>query len=159
MNEMIPCGGLIERGGLSLIEVLGYRWQPGHSCGILGCYAEAGIALGYLSITHNADGLRNMAFCIAHQEMHRSQELLERIRVEHQPTNVRITEPVTILTLYGPHFYERVALASEVYGSLCADGIDALSLGSSVNSISIVVAENDAARTRMSFRHRFTWPE
>ena len=159
MSEKIPCGGLIERKGLSLIEIMGYRWQPGQSCGILGLYAEAEVPLGYLSIGHNSDGLRNMAFCIGVDAMHRTQDLLEKIRDTHLPVNVKITEPVTILTLYGPHFYERVALASEVYGSLCNDGIDALSLGSSVNSISLVVAEADVARTRRSFRHRFAWPE
>lgn len=159
MKEKIPCGGLIERRGLTLIEIMGYVWQPGHSCGILGYYAEAGIALGYLSIGHTADGLRNMAFCIATEAMDRSRELLERVQETHAPSAVRITDQVTILTLYGPHFYERVALASEVYGSLCSDGIDALSLGSSVNSISLVVTDGDVRRTRKSFARRFAWPE
>lgn len=153
------CGGLIEKSDLCLVEVLAYRWQPGRSCRILGLFADAGIPLCYLTIGNGADGLRNLSLCVARERYDATNALLETIRTDHQPKALDIREPVTILTLYGPHFYERIALASEVYHALCRDGIDTLSLGSSVNSISVVVAEADAAVAKASFRKRFIWPE
>lgn len=153
------CGGLIARDDLCLVEVLAYRWQPGRSCRILGLFADAGIPLCYLTIGNGADGLRNLSLCVSRQHFDATAKLLEVIRADHQPRAVDMREPVTILTLYGPHFYERIALASEVYQALCRDGIDTLSLGSSVNSISVVVAEPDAPAAKASFRKRFIWPE
>jgi aspartokinase len=153
------CGGLIERNDLCLVEVLAYRWQPGRSCRILGLFADAGISLCYLTIGNGADGLRNLSLCVARQHYDGTVKLLDEIRAVHQPKAIDVREPVAILTLYGPHFYERIALASEVYHALCRDGIDTLSLGSSVNSISAVVAEPDAPAAKASFRKSFSWPE
>ena len=50
MVEKIVCGGLMERGDLCLVEVLGFDWHQGKACGILGKFGQAKISLSYLSI-------------------------------------------------------------------------------------------------------------
>ena len=75
------------------------------------------------------------------------------------PTIVAVNAPVTILTLYGPHFLERHTLASEVFSALCIHGIDARTVCSSVNSISVVINIPDRDRTVECLRQKFEWPE
>jgi aspartokinase len=81
------------------------------------------------------------------------------VEEEFRPCRVRVESDIDIITLYGPHFYERVALASEVYGCLCCAGIDAHAIGSSVNSISMVVCSSESPGTRKALSARFEWPE
>jgi len=157
--ERIKCGGLMERGDLCLVEVLGFDWCPGEACGILAKFGHAGISLSYLSVGRGADGNKNMSFCVSTAAMAANRGIIDEIQAEFKPAAIKVAAPVTILTLYGPHFLERHTLASEVFSALCADSIDALTVCSSVNSISTVINIPDRDRTVECLRQKFDWPE
>jgi len=159
MEEKIPCGGLIERGDLCLVEVLGFDWRQGQACGIVGKFGQAEISLSYLSLGNGPAGDKNMSFCLSTAKLASHRHLLDEIRAEFNPTKVEARAPMIILTLYGPHFLEKHNLASEVFSALCADGINAHSVCSSVNSISVVVDTLDRDRTVECLGHKFSWPE
>ena len=159
MNDRIECGGLMERGDLCLVEVLGFDWRPGQACGILGKFGQAEIPLSYLSIGNGTEGDKNMSFCLDTALMAENRHLLEDVEKEFRPTRVEVQAPVNILTLYGPHFLEKHNLASEVFSALCVDGINAHTVCSSVNSISVVVDTLDRDRTVACLGQKFSWPE
>lgn len=159
MTQRIQCGGLMERRDLCLVEVLGFDWRPGQACGILGKFGKAEISLSYLSIGNDAADHKNMSFCVSTEAMSAHRHLLEEIEKEFTPRKIVVNAPVTILTLYGPHFLERHTLASEVFSALCVDGIDARTVCSSVNSISVVINIPDRDRTVECLRQKFEWPE
>lgn len=159
MTEKFQCGGLMERGDLCLVEVLGFDWRPGQACGILGKFGAAGISLSYLSVGNGATGEKNMSFCVKTEELAGHRHLLDEIRSEFNPGKVQVNAPVLILTLYGPHFLERHTLASEVFSALCVDGVNSYTVCSSINSISAVIDVPDRERTVGCLRERFEWPE
>ena len=158
MTDKIVCGGLMERGDLCLVEVLGFDWRPGKACGILGKFGQARISLSYLSIGNGSDGDKNMSFCLSTAKLAEHRDLLEEIREEYQPNKLEAHAPMVILTLYGPHFLEKHNLASEVFSALCVEGINAHTVCSSVNSISVVVDTLDRDRTVECLREKFGWP-
>ncbi len=155
----IQCGGLIVREGLFLVEVIGYVWRPGESCGILAKFAKAGISLAFLNISNEGNGRKSMAFCLPTEMRSRCTALIDEVCTEFTPERVDVHEQMTILTLYGPHFYERVGLSCEFYSVLCRAHINPMAVGSSVNSISAVLSVTDAANTRVALKDRFDWPE
>ena len=159
MTEKIQCGGLIERGDLCLVEVLGFDWRPGQACGILGKFGRAGIPLSYLSIGNGPKGDKNMSFCLNTSRMAENRSLLDEVQADFSPTKIEARAPVVILTLYGPHFLEKHNLAAEVFSALCVDGINAQTVCSSVNSISVVVDTLDRDRTVGCLGQKFDWPE
>ncbi|MBU0741326.1 hypothetical protein KKG45_12790 [bacterium] len=159
MSDKVKCGGLIVRRGLCMLEIMGYEWRAGRSSRILAMFGENEIPLCYLSLGKCADGSKQLVLCVEHKMRERCRPILDGVRDEFMPRALGVVEDVVILTVYGPHFYERVALASEVYGSTCEAGIDAHSVGSSVNSISLVVDAADEPGTIASLRTRFVWPE
>ncbi len=159
MTEKIECGGLMERNGLCLVEVLGFDWRPGRICGILEKFGQAEISLSYLSIGNGPDGDKNMSFCVNPGKLAEHENILDEILKEFSPTKIEARTPVTILTLYGPHFLEKHNLASEVFSALCLDGIDAHTVCSSINSISMVIDAGDRNPTVDCLKQKFTWPE
>ncbi len=159
MSERIPCGGLMERHDLCLVEVLGFDWRPGEACGILGKFAEQGIPLSYLSLGNGPEGDKNMSFCVKTAQLANHRDILEAIEKQYAPRKVAVRAPVVILTLYGPHFNERPALASQVFSALCVDGIQALTVASSINSISVVIETLDRDRTVRCLEQKFAWPD
>jgi hypothetical protein len=46
-----------------------------------------------------------------------------------------------------------------VFSALCLDGIDAHTVCSSINSISIVIDAEDRKPTEDCLKQKFTWPE
>ena len=149
----------MERGDLCLVEVLGFDWRPGQACGILGKFGSAGIALSYLSVGNGASDEKNMSFCVKTAALAEHREIIEEIKTEFTPKKIKVNAPVVIVTLYGPHFLERHTLASEVFSSLCVDGIISHSVVSSINSISVVIDVPDRDRVVACFRQKFEWPE
>lgn len=158
MSGKIAIGGLMERRDLCLVEVLGFDWKPGAACGILGKFGRAEISLNYLSIGADAEGQKNMSFCVYTEAMAGNRQIIREIEEEFSPRKVQVNAPVTILTLYGPHFLDRHSLATEVFSALCVDGIDALTVCSSVNSISVVINIPDRDRTVECLAQKFDWP-
>lgn len=159
MSEKIQCGGLIERNDLCLVEVLGFDWDPGQACGILGKFGQVKIPLSYLSVGNGPDGTKNMSFCVRTAELAPQRHILDQLKQEFRLKKLEVRAPVTILTLYGPHFLEKHTLASLVFSVLCVDGIDAQTVCSSINSISVVVDALDRDRTVECLRQEFSWPE
>lgn len=159
MPDRITCGGLMERGDLCLVEVLGCDRQPRQARLILGKFSRAGISLSYLSIGNGPEGDKNMSFCLGTAELAEHRQLLEDIRTEFTPARIDTRAPVVILTLYGPHFLEKNNIASEVFSALCDRDIDAHTVCSSVNSISVVVDSPDRDRTVECLGRKFDWPD
>jgi aspartokinase len=159
MPDKISSGGLMERGDLCLVEVLGFDWRPGQACGILAKFGQAEISLSYLSIGNGPSGDKNMSFCLSTAKLAEHRHLLDEVRKEFQVTKIEAKAPVVILTLYGPHFLEKHNLASEVFSALCVDGIDAHTVCSSINSISVVVDALDRDRTVTCLQQKFDWPK
>ena len=158
-HERIECGGLMERGGLCLIEVLGFTWHPGMDAGILDKFGAAGIPFSYLSISYDARRRRNLSLCVKLTDLDRASPLLDEVAAEFGPELIERREPVVKLTLYGPHFNERYALVAEIFSALSTQGVDVHTVGSSVNSISFVMDAADRDRTIACLRERFDWPE
>jgi aspartokinase len=158
-GKRIEVGGLMERGDVCLVEVLGFDWRPGQACGILGKFGQASISLSYLSIGNGPDGDKNMSFCVNTARLAGSREILDEIKEQFQPTKVEVRGPMVILTLYGPHFSERTSLASEVFSALCAEGINAQTVCSSINSISVVADTLDRDKVVACLKEKFSWPE
>ncbi len=159
MSDKIPSGGLIERHDLCLVEVLGFAWQPGEACGILGKFAGREIPLSYLSLGNGSDGDKNMSFCVNTEQLAANRDVLDEIRSEYTPRKVEVRAPVVILTIYGPHFLDRPALASQVFSALCLDGILAQTVCSSINSISVVIETLDHDRAVRCLEQKFAWPD
>ena len=159
MTQKYKCGGLMERGDLCLVEVLGFDWRPGKACGILAKFGSAGISLSYLTVGNGAAEEKNMSFCVKTEEMAAHREIIEEIKEEFSPDKVCVNAPVVILTLYGPHFLDRHNLASEVFSALCVAGIQNHTVCSSINSISVVIDVPDRERTVACLQDKFDWPQ
>jgi len=158
-DERISCGGLLERRDVTLIEIQGFGRGHGQARGILARFGQAGVSLTYLSIGHGAAGEKNMSFCVASEEEALWRPVLDGVATDYHPDRVQALAPAVILTLYGPHFLERHSLAAEVFAVVCGDGIESLAVCSSVNSISLVVRDEDRDRAEASLRRRFAWPD
>lgn len=159
MNDRIECGGLTRRGDLCLIELRGFPALAGHRTNVMERFGYFKIPLSYLVVSWDADDAENLSFCLSLSDLPRAEPLLAAISTQLAPRRTVSWSPVTILTVYGPHFLERFGLANEFIATLAEHKLTVLSICSSLNSVSFVVHAKDEAATVHALTERFTWPE
>ena len=84
ISDRIVIGGMMERGDVCLVEVLGFDWRPGQACGILGKFGRADISLSYLSIGNGPEGDKNMSFCVNTARLAESRGIITEIESEFE---------------------------------------------------------------------------
>lgn len=159
MSWKIECGGLTRRGKLVLVEFRGFAPLQGHRRNVLKRFGDYAIPLCYLVVGWDSDDAENLAICLSETDLARAEPLLAMLSNEIAPRRVVTWHPVTILTVYGPHFLERYGLANEFIATLADHKLTVLSICSSVNSVSFVVHERDEDMTVHALAERFNWPE
>lgn len=158
-NGRIECGGLLVRRNMIAVELMGVAWGTSEACGILTLFADAEVPLGFLQVSSAADGCKTMTLGVPGEQRDCCSRQVEKVRERYAPPEVTVLEPAAVLTLYGPHFGERVGLSQGVTEALCRAEVDVIALASSVNSISVLLHASDADRAREALRTRFHWPE
>lgn len=159
MNDRIECGGLTRRSDLCLIELRGFPQLAGHRTHVLEQFGMFRIPICYLVVSWDADDSENLSICLSLADLARAEPLLAAASTQLNPRRVVTTQPVSILTVYGPHFMERTGLANEFIAALADNRLDVLSICSSISSVSFVVRgeqEHDVVR---ALSQRFEWPE
>jgi aspartokinase len=56
--------------------------------------------------------------------------------------DIKITEPVAIITFYGPHFREKPAIAGKICQTLGEAGINILGISTSISSVCCVIRDD-----------------
>lgn len=159
MSGKIACGGLTRRDQLCLVEFRGFPPLAGHRRNVLKRFGDYEIPLCYLVVGWDSDDAENLSFCLNRSDLDRAEPLLAMLSNELDPRRVVTWHPVTILTVYGPHFLERYGLANEFIATLADHKLTVLSISSSINSVSFVVHAHDAEATVHALSERFDWPE
>lgn len=159
MSGKIECGGLTRREDLVLVELRGFAPLAGHRRNVLKRFGDYAIPLCYLTVSWDAEDAENLCICLNRSDLERAEPLLAMLSNEIAPRRVVTWHPVTILTVYGPHFLERYGLANEFIATLADHRLTVLSICSSVNSVSFVVHEKDVETTVHALAERFNWPE
>ena len=159
MSGKIECGGLTRREDLVLVELRGFAPLAGHRRNVLKRFGDYAIPLCYLTVSWDAEDAENLCICLNRSDLERAEPLLAMLSNEIAPRRVVTWHPVTILTVYGPHFLERYGLANEFIATLADHRLTVLSICSSVNSVSFVVHARDVETTVHALAERFNWPE
>ncbi len=159
MSGKIECGGLTRREDLVLVELRGFAPLAGHRRNVLKRFGDYAIPLCSLTVSWDAEDAENLCICLNRSDLERAEPLLAMLSNEIAPRRVVTWHPVTILTVYGPHFLERYGLANEFIATLADHRLTVLSICSSVNSVSFVVHEKDVETSVLARAARFNWPE
>ena len=142
-----------------MVEMRGFPPLTSNRRNVLARFGAYGIPLCYLVVSWDADDAENLGFCLSAADLPRAEPLLAMLANELSPRRVLTWIPVTILTVYGPHFLERFGLANEFIATLADHQLTVLSISSSINSVSFVVHERDEEATVRALSERFAWPE
>jgi aspartate kinase len=139
--KKIKIGGIIQNLDLAHVGVHAAPDHPGVAGKILGALGSEGINIQF--IVHSVDlfGRGNIVFCIDRNDLDRTLRILERIQPEGSYEKVTHHAPVGIISIFGPHFREKPAIAGTMFATLGDMGINILAISTSISTLSCVIDE------------------
>jgi aspartate kinase len=139
--KKIKIGGIIQNLDLAHVGVHAAPDHPGVAGKILGALGSEGVNIQF--IVHSVDlfGRGNIVFCIDRNDLDRTLRILERIQPEGSYEKVTHHAPVGIISIFGPHFREKPAIAGTMFAALGDMGINILAISTSISTLSCVIDE------------------
>jgi aspartokinase len=139
--EKIKIGGIIQNLDLAHVGVLSAPDHPGVAGKILGVLGSEGINIQFIVHSIDLTGRGNIVFCIERNDLDRTLRILERIQPEGSYEKVTHHAPVGIISIFGPHFREKPAIAGTMFAALGGMGINILAISTSISTLSCVIDE------------------
>lgn len=154
----IAVGGMLETPNLVLLRVLGVRRGPGVAGLTLSTLGNHGINV--LCVVSSSDSAErdNMTVAVGHEDLDQALGLLQDVREEIEAERFDVVRNCCLVSIYGPHFSERPAIAGLMFEAMAAVGIDIHAISTSVSTVSCIIDQDDLERARTQMRETFLLP-
>lgn len=158
MTGKIAVGGITRVDGLVMIRILaadtGHR-LAGRALSSLGLN---GINLNCVTSFLDNQGRNNLSFAIHADDLDQTLGILQSLADELQATNVTYERGCSAISIYGPHFSERPAIAGTVFEATAEAGVETLMISTSFSTVSFLTREDQAGLAIERLREDFLVP-
>ena len=150
MRERV--GGILVDEDLMFIHLLSGLDEPDWAGTVLSKFATRDLCVNFITETPDARGRANMSVTVRPDDEYALELALDDIRELHREIVIKKIHPVSLVTVYGPHFKERCGLAARAFRALGLHGINILGISTSISSISCVILQDqlDSARSALA---------
>lgn len=158
-NKKITIGGIIEQRDLMMISVFSVPNLPGSAGRVLNYFGKKGINVDFIIESSNSEGLADLNFCINLCHKPKIDQMFGDLAKIITIKNTKITEPVFIVSFYGPHFREKPAIAGKICQLLGEASVNILAISTSISSICCVIHNDQLSATRKAILENFDYPK
>ena len=154
----VAIGGMIETRNLVLVHILGVRRGPGVAGLTLSTLGRAGVNVLCIVSSPDSRGRENLSVAVEHKDLDQALGLLQDLAERIEAKSIDCRKHVALVSIYGPHFSERPAIAGMMFEALAAGGIDIHAVSTSVSTVSCIVEEKDLPGAREEIGRTFLVP-
>jgi len=158
MTGKIAVGGITKIDGLVLVRILGARVEHGLAGRALTGLGLKGINLTCVSSFLDREGRNNLGFAIGDADLDQTLGILQSLQEELQATNIEYQRRCSAISVYGPHFSERPAIAGTVFEAIGAAGVEIHLIATSFSTVSFLTNEDQADLAVRTLREHFLVP-
>lgn len=158
MTGKIAVGGITKKDGLVLVRILGAK--AGHGL--------AGLALSELGLHHinltcvtsfvDREGLNNICIAIGKDDLDQTLGILQSLQDRIQARSIEYQRRCSAISIYGPHFSERPAIAGTVFAATAEASVQIHMISTSFSTVSFLTDEDQAAVAVAKLRENFLVP-
>ena len=151
MTGKIAVGGITRTDGLVLIRVLGAPLNSGLPGRALSALGRAGINIICVTSCVDQGALENLGFAIHRNDLDQALGILQSLQDDIQARSIEYQRTCSVVSIYGPHFSERPAIAGVVFEAMHEVGVELDMISTSLSTISFVTREDrvDTALRRL----------
>jgi aspartate kinase len=142
MTGKIAVGGITRKDGLVLVRILGAPAHRGLAAKALSGLGCKGINITCVTSFVANDGLNNICFAISRDDLDQTLGILQGVREEIQARAIEYQKGCSAVSIYGPQFSERPAIAATIFQTTADAGVEVLLISTSFSTVSFVTAED-----------------
>ncbi len=139
----VAIGGMLETRGLVLVKILGVKRGPGVAGRALSILGGKGVNVLCVVSSSDSGDRENISLAVERDDLDQALGLLGGVREEIEAERIECVKSVALLSIYGPHFSERPAIAGMMFEAMAEGGIDIHAISTSVSTVSCIVDEKD----------------
>lgn len=144
MTGKIAVGGITRQDGLVLVRILGAhtgRELAGQALSSLGLQ---GINVTCVTSFIDGQGRNNICFAIHQEDLDQTLGILQSMEDEIQAGSIAYQRGCSAISIYGPHFSERPAIAGTVFEATADAGVEIHMISTSFSTVSFLTNEDQA---------------
>jgi len=154
----IKIGGIIQNTSLAEVGVLGIPDRPGTAAAILGALGKARINVQFVVQCIDMSHRDHVVFCVHEDDLDATLEIMNEVK-EYICAECVVSQPqVAIVSIFGPDFRERPAIAGTMFEALAAQGINILAISTSISTVSCVIDSERMADAVTALKETFDLP-
>jgi len=138
MSENIQIGGVIRNSNLSLIGVIGLPDRPGAAGIVMNAMGRRNINVEFIAMGLGEQGLANLTFCVGQDDFKDAMEAL-RQDVASQVEAIAFMENMASVSIFGPDFRQRPAIAALLFSILAHAEINIRAISTSISTVSCII--------------------
>jgi aspartate kinase len=132
-------GGIIQKGDLAHIGVMGIPDRPGVAGALLAALGNEDVNCAFVVHLINAHRQDSIVICVAQDRLATALDILETIGGDVGAKEITHIDDVAMLAIFGPHFGERPGIAGVMFEALASAGINTLAISTSISTVSCIV--------------------
>ena len=152
MTGKIAVGGITRTDDLVLVRILGASAGHDLSGRALTALGNQNINVTCVTSFLDKDRLNNMCFAVGADHLDQTLGILQSLEDHIQARTIEYQLRCSAVSIYGPHFSERPAIAGRVFDTIGEAGVEVLMISTSFSTVSFVTNEDQAvlAVTKLS---------
>jgi len=158
MTGKIAVGGITRTDGLVMIRVLGAVTTVGMAGSVLSALGNSGINVTCVTSFVDRTESFNLGFAVKKEDLDQTLGLLQSHQDEMRAANIEYQSRCSAISIYGPHFSERPAIAGAVFSATAEAGVDILMINTSYSTVSFLTNEDHAVLAVQKLQEKFLVP-
>ena len=158
MTGKMAVGGITRIDDLVLVRILGAKRGYGLAGQALSSLGLKGINIICVTSFVDREDLNNIGFAIKQDDLDVSLGLLQSLQEELEARSIEYQRHCSSISIYGPHFSERPAIAGTVFEATGEAGVEIHMIATSFSTVSFLTSENDADAAVAKLRECFLVP-
>jgi aspartokinase len=144
MTGKIAVGGITRKDGLVLVRILGAQPGQGLTGKTLSGLGLKGINIICVTSFWDDQGLNNICVAVDKKELDQTLGILQDISEQLQARAIKYQKCCSAVSIYGPHFSERPAIAGTIFDVTARAGVEILMISTSFSTVSFVTNADQA---------------
>ena len=154
----VKIGGIMKSTHLSEISVLGIPSRPGTAAVILGSLGKEGINVPFIVQALDENAQDHVVFCVDQDHLETALAIVNRVKDHIEAASVTSDPAVATVSIFGPDFRERPAIAGMMFQALASRGINILAISTSISTVSCVIDAEHLEQAVASLAETFDLP-
>jgi aspartate kinase len=158
MTPKVKAGGIIRNERLARIGVMSAPDRCGLASEVLNALAGKGINTQFIVQCTDLANNSHIILCVSAEESEAALAALEPLRSTIRPEQIIHQHDVALVSVFGPDFRERPAIAAAVFSSMASAGINIMAISTSISTVSCLIDGSRVDDAIVALRQHFDLP-